>query len=96
MDTVWRATEGHPDCDYAGYWASGGNQLCTIYIAVECDQVDPMCAFKVQVQLYESAADGGEIVTRRPARYIPKDQDYVDVRVPYKALARFYYPIDVD
>ena len=36
MDRQFRATEGHPDCEYAGYWANGGNEQCTMYLAVEC------------------------------------------------------------
>ena len=36
MDKTFRATEGHPDCNYAGYWQNGGAKLCTAFIAVEC------------------------------------------------------------
>ena len=36
MHKTFRATEGHPDCNYAGYWQNGGSKLCTAFIAVEC------------------------------------------------------------
>jgi len=85
----------NPDCDYAGYWSKGGNELCTLYIAVECQELEDMCAFKVRIQLYEASQDGSlfEIVENKPARYIPRDQDYVDVNVKYSEMAEFYYPV---
>ena len=63
------------DCDYAGYWNNGGNEQCTVYIAVECQELEEMCAYKVRVQLFEATQDGsiGDSVSRKPARYIPKD-----------------------
>ena len=55
-----------------------------------------MCAYKITLQLLEGedADIPGALIKRRPARYIPRDQDYVDVSVPYQATARFYYPVD--
>ena len=34
--TMAQRYEANPDCDFAGYWSNGGNELCTVYIAVEC------------------------------------------------------------
>ena len=87
--------EANPDCDFAGYWSNGGNEFCTLYIAVECQELEDMCAFKVSLQLFEFTSDGslGKPVTAKPARYVPNDQDYVDVTVPYVKTARFYYPV---
>ena len=93
--TMEQRYEANPDCDFAGYWSDGGNELCTVYIAVECQELEDMCAYKVRMQLFENAANGssGKAVTARPARYVPLDQDYVDVTVPYGSTARFYYPV---
>ena len=50
-----------------------------------------MCAFKIRIQLLEviETEDGetSQVVEQEPARYIPRDQDYVDVRVPYSETA---------
>ena len=63
-----------------------------MYIAVECQDLEDNCAYKVRVQLLEATATK-DLVTRTPARYIPRDQDYVDVTIPYGKTARFYYPV---
>ena len=90
-----RRYEANPDCDYAGYWGKGGNEDCTVYIAVECQELEEMCAFKVSLRLYKLTQDGslGDLVTAKPSRYVPRDQDYVDRTVPYGKTARFYYPV---
>ena len=49
--------ENNPDCDFAGYWSNGGNELCTVFIAVECQELEDMCAFKVSVELFEATED---------------------------------------
>ena len=57
--------------------------------------MEDMCAFKISLRLYQYTEDGslGDLVTAKPARYIPNDQDYVDRIVPYGKTARYYYPI---
>jgi len=47
MNKKWRSTEGHADCDYAGYWQNGGSETCALYIGVECQELEEMCAFKI-------------------------------------------------
>jgi hypothetical protein len=49
MDKKWRSTEGHADCDFAGYWQDGGSEACTLYIGVECQELEEMCAFKISL-----------------------------------------------
>ena len=86
MDSQWRATKGHPDCDRAGYWQNGGSELCTLYVTVECGEGEQMCAYKVELELFEENTEEGELgaeVKAMPAWYIPRDQDYVDVSVSY-------------
>lgn len=56
--TMEERYEANPDCDYAGYWSDGGNELCTVYIAVECQELEDMCAYKVRMQLFENTANG--------------------------------------
>lgn len=96
-----------PDCDLAGYYIAGGREYCGIYIGVECHDDDVMCAFKINLELFEWTEDFSvfqdeEETTQRiqvdpyPPRYIPKDQDYVDGIVSYGEEMVFYYPIIPD
>ena len=95
MDKQWRASEGHPDCDYASYWQDGGSDDCVLYMAVECQESEEMCGFKISLTLETVSETTGEVepISLTPARYIPKDQDYVDAVVPFRDISRFYYPI---
>ena len=90
MSSFWRATEGHPDCDYAGYWEDGGNELCTLYMAVECLEDEKMCAFSIQLELIDEVETETKLM---PPRYIPNDVDYTDVELVYDFHERFYFPV---
>ena len=58
-----------------------------------------MCAYTIELELFKETAvntDLGTQVTFKPPRYLPIDQDYVDVRVAAGVLERFYYPFNLD
>lgn len=95
MSKEWRASEGHPDCDYAGYWQNGGSQICTLYIGVECQELEEMCAFKIKLELFETLDGATEEtpVLKTPPKYLTNDQDYLDVDVRYRRHSRLYYPV---
>jgi len=55
-------------------------------MAVECGVGEEMCAYKIKLQLFEyskSVKRIGDEVKHRPPMYVPKDQDYTDVTVPF-------------
>ena len=96
MERWWRASEGTPDCDQAGYWQNGGDTQCTLYIGVECPEGEPMCAYKIKLQVFTGAErdqEPGELYPYELPMYIPRDQDYVDVTVPYAQIVNLYYPV---
>ena len=60
-----------------------------------------MCAYKINLQLFDPPANKidtsvGKQVVLRPARYIPKDQDYINATTSYQGHDRFYYPVVPD
>jgi hypothetical protein len=44
-----------PSCNYAGYNnGTAGNLICGIYIGVQCDQSEVICAYKLSLQVFEN------------------------------------------
>jgi hypothetical protein len=44
----------NPLCEKAGYNnGTAGNEVCGIYMGVQCQENDQMCAFKLNLKVYE-------------------------------------------
>lgn len=66
-------------------------------MAVECSIGEEVCAYKIKLEVFEytkSLKRIGEPVKHRVPTYVPKDQDYTDLMVPYNQTAHLYYPVD--
>lgn len=96
MHTLKRVYED-PDCEFASFPLDGGNTYCTVYIAVECADEDPLCAYEISLRLHEYtdiAAYTGDEITNYPPKYLPADVDYVDGIIGYKESHYYYLPYE--
>ena len=63
-----------PTCENAGYAnQTGGNEVCGIYIAVQCGEAEEICAYKLELTVYNDT----QIVPKTMPRYITWDQEYI-------------------
>ena len=81
----------NPLCDKAGYNnGTAGNPTCGIYIGVQCHENDVMCAYKLNLKIYED----DQIVFSNLPHYITWNHDYLQGAVKYYESEYFYLPID--
>jgi len=71
-------------CPVAGYTWSGGNQLCSLYFAVECEGP---CVYTIKL-----AIAGRVNATRSVPHYLTSDTYYTG-SVAFNQTQYFYYPV---
>jgi hypothetical protein len=76
-------------CAISGYTWSGGNQMCTLYFAVECEGA---CVYTIKLMMQGRDRVNGTAATRNIPYYLTSDA-YFTGSVAFNQTQYFYYPV---